>query len=61
VSVHVVARELNPDPETLATVPLLPIVGVTEIFGITPKLALAGMSFTGVPLTVTFQLMFTVA
>jgi hypothetical protein len=55
-----VARELNPDPETLTTVPLVPVVGVTEIFGRTPKAAVA-LSLVGEPTTLTIQSTFAVA
>ena len=53
----VLAVELKPVPVTLTTVPLFPCVGDRVICALTLKRAHApiGMSFTGVPLTVTFQ------
>jgi hypothetical protein len=58
-----VASELNPDPEKLTTVPLVPVVGTTVMLAVTLNNAQApfGISFAGVPLTVTFQLTFVVA
>jgi hypothetical protein len=60
VRLQYMARELNPDPDTLATVPFAPVVGTTEIFGMTPNGAVA-LSFTGEPRTVTFHFTSTVA
>jgi hypothetical protein len=63
VTVHEVAFQLKPDPEKLTTVPFVPVVGVTVMLAVTLKSAHApvGTSFAGVPLTVTFHLVFVVA
>jgi hypothetical protein len=61
VTVHEVAFQLKPDPEKLTTVPFVPVVGVTEMLAVTLNSAPAGTSFAGVPLTVTFHLVFVVA
>jgi hypothetical protein len=59
----VLAVELKPVPVTLTTVPLVPCVGDRVICAVTLKRAHTpiGMSFAGVPLTVTFQFTLVVA
>ncbi len=49
------ASEWNPEPVNEKTVPMFPTVGVITIVAVTLKEAEAGISFCGVPLTVTFQ------
>lgn len=63
LAVHIVAVEANPDPVNEKTEPTVPEVGVTVTLAVTLKIAHSpvGMSFAGVPLTVTFHLMSVVA
>jgi hypothetical protein len=60
-AVQLVAKELNPDPVYVNTEPLVPVGGVTKMLAVTLNAAQAGISFTGVPLTVMLYGMFVVA
>ena len=63
VALQLVAIELKPDPVNAKIEPTVPVLGVTLTLAVTLKKACSpsGMSFAGVPRTVTFQLMFVVA